>query len=298
MNKKNIFLIIIAVLFTIQLKAQVKVGNNPNTIDSSAILEMESTNKGFVFSRMTNVEMLAIKSPDAGLTIYNTTKNKICVYNGTYWACTEDQVFTCGSVLIIPHTAGDVAPVNKTVNYGTDTTSIGGTGKKCWITQNLGADRQALSATDATEASAGWYWQFNTKQGYKHDGTTRTPSTTWNSAINENSNWEASKDPCSILLGSGWRIPTRTEWTNADATGGWVDYDNDATGTFGSILKLHATGFISTSGGLSSRGSLGYYLSNQQNAVTTTYILYLSNSNAVVSSSNKANGFSVRCIKD
>jgi len=298
MKKRIIFTIFISILLITKLNAQVKVGDNPTNINSSAMLEMESNSKGFLFSRMTNIEMLAIKSPAQGLTVYNTTKNKICVHNGTYWACTEDQVFNCGSVLTVPHTQGDVAPINKTVNYGTDTSSIGGSGKKCWITQNLGADRQALSANDATELSAGWYWQFNRKQGFKHDGTTRTPSTAWNSSINEDRNWLPENDPCSILLGSGWRIPTRTEWTNADATGGWVDYDNDPTGTFGSVLKLHATGFISTSGGLSSIGSVGYYLSNQQNAYTTAYIFYLSYNNAVVSSSNKANGFSVRCIKD
>ena len=72
--------------------------------------------------------------------------------------------------MVLLHTAGTVAPVTKTVTYGTVLTDIGGTGSKCWITQNLGADQQATSATDATEASAGWYWQFGRKQGFKHDG--------------------------------------------------------------------------------------------------------------------------------
>jgi len=100
-------------------------------------------------------------------------------------------VWSCGdSSITINHVAGTVAPVNKTVTYGT-VTNIPGETSKCWITSNLGAEHQADSVNDATEASAGWYWQFNRKQGYKHDGTTRTPNTTWISSISESSDWTA-----------------------------------------------------------------------------------------------------------
>ena len=138
----------------------------------------------------------------------------------------------CGGVLTINHTtANSVAPENKTVNYGTVTSNISGA-SKCWITQNLGSTNQASSVTDASEASAGWYWQFNRKRGYKHDGTTRTPSTTWINSISESSDWVAANDPCTIELGSGWRIPTSTEWTNAD--GSWSTYFNN----YSSIITL------------------------------------------------------------
>ncbi|MEI7897716.1 MAG: hypothetical protein WCJ26_11825, partial [bacterium] len=75
---------------------------------------------------------------------------------------------TCGT-MTINHVAGTTAPVTKTVTYGT-VTNITGEPSKCWITSNLGADHQATAVNDGTEASAGWYWQFNRKQGYKHDG--------------------------------------------------------------------------------------------------------------------------------
>ncbi len=132
--------------------------------------------------------------------------------------------FTCGSSVTINHVAGAVAPVAKSVTYGT-VTNIPGEPSKCWITSNLGADHQATGKDDATEASAGWYWQFNRKQGYKHDGTTRTPNSTWITPINENLDWQAANDPCTIELGSGWRIPTSTEWTNVDASGNWTDWN-------------------------------------------------------------------------
>ncbi len=133
--------------------------------------------------------------------------------------------------------AGAVAPVAKSVTYGT-VTNIPGEPSKCWITSNLGASQQATAVNDATEASAGWYWQFNRKQGYKHDGTTRTPNTTWIGSISETSDWVTANDPCTIELGSGWRIPTSTEWTNVDASGGWTDRN----GPWTSGLKLHPAG--------------------------------------------------------
>jgi len=46
------------------------------------------------------------------------------------------------------------------------------------LTQNPDADYQAVSAADATEPSAGWYWQFNNSQGYQYAGV-RTPASTW-----------------------------------------------------------------------------------------------------------------------
>lgn len=202
--------------------------------------------------------------------------------------------WSCGATLGITHTAGAIAPVNKTVNYGTVQTNLTGS-NKCWITQNLGADHQATSATDATEASAGWYWQFNRKQGYKHDGTTRTPSTTWISSINENSDWLPANDPCALLLGSGWRLPTNTEWTNADQTGGWDNYNE----TFASVLKLHAAGLLNYSvGSLLSRGSNGLYWSSSQ--LGSDYGLHLgfSSGYSFMDFYDKASGFSARCLRD
>jgi hypothetical protein len=204
-------------------------------------------------------------------------------------------LFTCGSVISINHVAGVVAPVNKAVNYGT-ITNIPGETAKCWITQNLGADHQATSFDDATEASAGWYWQFNRKQGFKHDGTTRTPNTTWIYAINETSDWLTSNDPCSIELGSGWRIPTNTEWTNVDASGGWTS----STGPWNSGLKIHAAGYLDYSGNgfLYNRGFGGYCWSSVQNGSDYGWYLYFYSGYSEMGYSNKALGFSVRCLRD
>jgi len=201
-------------------------------------------------------------------------------------------VWSCGSALPITHTAGSVAPVSKTVNYGTVTTSLSGT-SKCWITQNLGSDHQATSATDATEPSAGWYWQFNRIQGYKHDGSTRTPSTTWITSITENSDWVSANDPCTSELGAGWRIPTGIEWTNANTNGAWAGYVNG----YSSMLKIHAAGLLQN-GSINYRGTNGYYCSSTQHYTGDAVNIVFTNSNSGMVHNSRAFGFPLRCLKD
>ncbi len=66
--------------------SQVKVGENPSNINSSAVLEIESTNKGFLPPRMTTAQRDAIISTVDGLIIFNTTTG--CPnyrYNGNWY---------------------------------------------------------------------------------------------------------------------------------------------------------------------------------------------------------------------
>ncbi len=199
----------------------------------------------------------------------------------------------CGSSITVTHTAGAVAPVSKTVTYGT-VTNIPGETTKCWITSNLGADHQATAVDDATEASGGWYWQFNRKQGYKNDGSTVTPAWTITD-ITENSDWQTANDPCSSELGTGWRVPTNTEWTNVDASGNWTDWN----GPWNSGLKLHAAGFLIFSNAmLASRGLAGEYMSSSQVNSSSGWCLEFFSGGSYTPSVPKAYGFSVRCIKD
>ncbi len=222
-------------------------------------------------------------------------------YTWAYNACgysmpvtlADTTLLCCGTPFTITHTAGSVAPVTKTTTYGT-VNNIPGETVKCWITSNLGSDHQATAVNDATEPSAGWHWQFNLKQGYKHDGTTRTPNTPWITGINENSDWLAENDPCAILLSNTWRMPTYTEWYNVDYTGGWSNWNH----AWASALKLHAAGWIQNTGSISQRGLAGYYWSILQSDTTHGYDFSIFDANSAMYSHVKEDGFSLRCIRD
>lgn len=61
------------------------VGIGTNNPDSTAILHLESTTMGFLWTRMTSAQRDAIISPATGLTIYNTQDSTIQYWNGVCW---------------------------------------------------------------------------------------------------------------------------------------------------------------------------------------------------------------------
>jgi uncharacterized protein (TIGR02145 family) len=202
----------------------------------------------------------------------------------------------CGT-MTINHLAGAVAPVDKTVNYET-VSQLPGEQYKCWITSNLGSSHQAVTENDSTEASAGWYWQFNRKQGYKHDGTNRIPNTTWNgnSSTWESSDWTSANDPCTSELGSPWRVPTKTEWNNVYINGNWfLPY-----GPWNSDMKLHYAGVLHYGfGTLNTRGISGYFWSSTQDVFYTKAWSFIYSNGAGMMSydQRKPTGCSIRCLK-
>ena len=64
-------------------------GNLPAQPDSCAVLQLYSTNAGFLPPRMTTTQKNAIASPAAGLVVYDTTLNKLCVYTTTWETVTS-----------------------------------------------------------------------------------------------------------------------------------------------------------------------------------------------------------------
>jgi len=301
--KKRLILYVLLAFFGLndligQSSGNVGIGtSNPA---SSAALDISSTDRGLLIPRLSLQQILSLQNPANGLQVFCTTDGKLYIFVGgaNHWKEVEYGPGTltpgnCGYTITKSHVAGDVAPVNKATTYGT-VAGITGEPFKCWITSNLGADQQATAVDDASEASAGWYWQFNRKQGYKHDGATLTPAWTI-TVISENSDWLAENDPCTIELGSGWRIPTYTEWYNVDNAGSWVNWN----GPWDSDLKLHAAGWLESSdGSLYLRGSDGVYWSSTQLDNSYGRYLYFNSSNCDMIHNNKAIGFSLRCLRD
>ena len=225
----------------------------------------------------------------------------------TNYTSTAVPVPVCPSeTLTKTHYAGSVAPVTQEITYQLVETDLGTTNgtKQCWIAQNLGATTQATSATDPSDAAAGWYWQFNRKQGYaiNTNGTptsngddVRTPSTPWITPIDENSDWTLANDPCRLLLGGAWRLPTRSEWLNANSNGSWNNYND----TYSSVLKVHTAGYLNYGDFmLNNRGTYGFYWSSSQSGTTRGYYLRFHSSDSEVRTFDKPSAWSVRCLMD
>jgi uncharacterized protein (TIGR02145 family) len=88
---QRVVLLAVCSLFFYAGNAQVKIGNNPTTIDTSAMLELESTTQGFLPPRMSTTQINAITLPATGLMVYNTTIPCLQVNDGTTtlpsWNC-------------------------------------------------------------------------------------------------------------------------------------------------------------------------------------------------------------------
>ena len=82
-----------ALISTQNLFAQsdAKIGTNPGNKTASAVLELESTTKGFLLPRMTAAQMGTIATPANGLAIYNTDQSCVFIYRNTTWVSLCDS---------------------------------------------------------------------------------------------------------------------------------------------------------------------------------------------------------------
>jgi uncharacterized protein (TIGR02145 family) len=201
--------------------------------------------------------------------------------------------------------------VNKTDTITTVEDLISATGKT-WMNRNLGATQVATSVTD--EDSYGDLYQWGRpKDGHESRNSNTTDNTVisasaghgdfilatsatdnnWTDFIGEDTLWQSGlNDPCP----TGYRIPTEPE---LEAEIDEFEYKNDA-GAF-SALKLPLAGNRSSSlGSVNNVGTGGRYWSStvgvSLSSTKARRLTFLS-SNASVSNSDRANGYSVRCIK-
>ena len=109
-----------------------------------------------------------------------------------------------------------VSPANTSSFNGTYTYSIYRYQNKCITDRNLGATLPPSTVRDSRVAVNGWYFVQNNPQGFYHDGTTMTPSTwpAWPPAAPVNGLWPSNLDPCTILLGNGWRIISKNTFAS------------------------------------------------------------------------------------
>jgi uncharacterized protein (TIGR02145 family) len=199
----------------------------------------------------------------------------------------------------------------QTCSFGGKTYGVvTGADGKVWLDRNLGAPNVATAFNNS--ANYGYYYQWGRgTDGHQitTSGTTSTLSSSdapghgsfilapsapndWRSTQNNNL-WQGVSginNPCP----TGFRIPTQSEWAALVSAAGITNYST----AWSSTLKLTAAGFRGGSdGSLSYQGAYGNYWSS---SVTGTYAfnLFFYSGGFSPDSHHRANGLSVRCVKD
>lgn len=284
-----------------------QVGIGTSTPHASAVLEVSSTNKGFLPPRMTEENRQDISAPATGLIIYCTDCGEVGelqVYNGTTWTNLEGN-----AVGVNPWPTGSVYCNNTPTLINEVTNPVT---NKTWMDRNLGASQVATSSTDADSYGDLYQWGRGS-DGHQciNSAITNTLSISdqplhgnfilaptspgdWRSTQNDNL-WQGitgTNNPCP----TGYRLPTETEWLNEINT--WANTSDRKEDAFNSILKLSVAGRRKRddNGSLERVDERGFFWSSTVSAASARRVGTRS-SEAAMSTSSRAYGISVRCIK-
>ena len=304
--------LLIVLIFSMQLASAQNIGIGTNTPDSSALLELNSSSKGFLPPRMTTAQRNAIVNPAVGLQIYNTTTDCLEIFGKGKW-----HAMYCIPVdtTLITDIDGNSYPTVKICN-------------QTWMAKNLDVARYRNGdiipqVTDPTQwanlTTGAWCW-------YNNDSS--------NGAVyGRLYNWYAVNDPRG-LAPEGWHVPSDGEWNqlvkcidpNADTTclnciqspiaGGklkevgtshWMDPNIGASNDYQFTALPGGGRIINSNNDFYSKGEVIsiWTSTSDNNCVKYREIL---NTESLISRSNgcldnpsnnvKNNGLYVRCIKD
>ncbi|MCP4976516.1 MAG: hypothetical protein GY931_10180, partial [Maribacter sp.] len=89
--QRALLFLIFSILFSGQVKGQIKIGDNPQNIDATSVLELESNSRVLVITRINTEQMNAIV-PSAGAIVYNTDLQCIHYYDGALWINVCEEV--------------------------------------------------------------------------------------------------------------------------------------------------------------------------------------------------------------
>lgn len=99
------------------VQAQVKIGNNPSTIDANSLLELESTNKGFLAPRVTLTSLTSVSplsgTVPAGMLVYNSAGS--LTYGYYYWDGSEWKKLNNGNDNLVSKTANATLLKSETI---------------------------------------------------------------------------------------------------------------------------------------------------------------------------------------
>ena len=294
-NFTNLFLaacMITGFAFTVNAQS-VGINADGSAPNSSAGLDVNFTNKGFLPPRMNTTQRNSISSPVEGLVIYNTDEKTLNIYNGNSW----DSIipFFCGQSF------KDLrdGKVYTTVQIGT----------QCWMAQNLNIGNKIDGSGEQTNNSPTPIIEKYCNDNNESNCDIYGGLYQWDEMMQY-----STTSGVQGICPTGWHVPTDAEWATLitflggeSVAGGkmketgtthWNGYNTGAT---------NSSGFTALPGGYRATSGL-YYItgwncnlwSSTQNSTTDAWNRILNENSAYVYRDwhTKGFGFSVRCVRD
>lgn len=268
---------------------QITISADSSATDPSAIVEVKSTEKGFLPPRMTTEQRDAIVNPSEGLVIYNLDFKTIDVFNGKIWTLNTGK-FTCG-----------VSQVMDAYSITYRTVQVG---SQCWMAQNLNAGFMIDSTQNQLIGGIKKYCFRNSSDSCDVYGGLYQ----WNEVV------QFGYGGTQGICPDGWHIPTSDEWTIlANSLGGtaiagaklkeagsahWLSPN---TGTNSSGFSARGAGYRSTNTRFEDflmAGLFWAYDEEDETYANAVYVTYNADSVAIHVDFNKLLGLSVRCVRN
>ena len=157
MKTKFYFLACVLLIQFAAAKAQMKIGNNPTTINSASLLELETTNQGFVLPRVSITDVSAAAPLPAGLltgtVVYNTNAGTtggsgvgIYIWDGTQWVILSTGTSVNSSAWLLTGNSG----LSPSANF------IGTTDAIDFVAKTNNIDRFHILGAANGSSKAGW----------------------------------------------------------------------------------------------------------------------------------------------
>ncbi len=195
--KQSLLFILLLLLFSRALFAQIAVNTDGSQPDNSAILDVKSFEKGVLVPRMTLDQISMIPNPVDGLIVYCTTDHKFYAYTGTTYTW-RDLMF--GSNNIAPVLCGSPFIDNRDGKLY-HTVQIG---NNCWMKENLNVGERIDGTVSQTNNNIIEKYCY---ADVENNCTTYGGLYTWNEMM-QYSITEGVQGICP----TGWHVSTFDEW--------------------------------------------------------------------------------------
>ena len=300
----QIFMIIVAVTISTvyTAKAQVSVNTYGSNSNASAMLDVKSSNKGFLPPRVATVNN--VSNPVAGLQVYDQSNKCMRYYNGTEWSKCMGGEHTCGNDFVDSRDGKSYS----TVQIGT----------QCWMAENLNIGTSIGSSNAQTDN--------NTIEKYCYNNNASNCDTygglyQWDEAMGY-----VTTVGTQGICPTGWHLPTDDEFKTMEMSLGMTAAQANGTGYRGTNegSKLAGNAFFWDNGSLESNSAFGtsgfmafpvglwnknnnfqgiqkrtsFWSSNQDNSKAWRRLLVNTEPRVYRESYDKLFGYSVRCLRD